>query len=326
MKSLIHPLIRLMALCLALTLGSLGLMAQEAGKAPKKRKLSKEVQRVETLLDYLKTRPGYEVLDTELHRSKGQFPSSLVALKSAYIYAARMQPFVAIDSLIRPEDYISRQTLESYKRSTLPPKPTIIGEPFDGYVAVHHYKAIAEGDTLALPNTLVYYVDKELTTLVDMSEWFGFDYKEVSAHYERFLLEAQRPEVNRTIDDEDLIIYDKEDEAVESDATKGGEALELVDEPADFPGGMEALSKFLGQNIQYPQMAQEMGVEGRVVLQFIVETDGQVSSVRIVRSVENSLDLEALRVLLTSPKWQPAVHQGKPVRSRFTLPVQFRLQ
>lgn len=310
MKSPIQALIRLMALCLALTLGSLGLMAQEAGKAPKKRKVSKEVQRVETLLDYLKTRPGYEVLDTELHRSKGQFPSSLVALKSAYIYAARMQPFVAIDSLIRPEDYISRQTLESYKRSTLPPKPTIIGEPFDGYVAVHHYKAIAEGDTLALPNTLVYYVDKELTTLVDMSEWFGFDYKEVSAHYQRFLLEAQRPEVAAT----------------PSTNEQKEEPMELPEQLADFPGGMAELSKFLGQNIQYPQMAQEMGVEGRVVLQFVIETDGQVSSVRIVRSIENSLDLEALRVLLTSPKWQPAMHQGKPVRSLLTLPVQFRLQ
>ncbi|MDY5858186.1 MAG: TonB family protein [Porphyromonas sp.] len=310
MKSLIQPLIRLMALCLALTLGSLGLMAQEAGKAPKKRKLSKEVQRVETLLDYLKTRPGYEVLDTELYRSKGQFPSSLVELKSAYIYAARMQPFVAIDSLIRPEDYISRQTLESYKRSTLPPKPTIIGEPFDGYLAVHHYKALAEGDTLALPNTLVYYVDKELTTLVDMSEWFGFDYKEVGAHYQRFLLEAQRPDAAST----------------PSANEQKEEPVATPEQTADFPGGVAELSKFLGQNIQYPQMAQEMGVEGRVVLQFVVEADGQVSSVRIVRSVENSLDLEALRVLLTSPKWQPAMHQGKPVRSLFTLPVQFRLQ
>ncbi|HZJ80990.1 MAG TPA: energy transducer TonB [Dysgonamonadaceae bacterium] len=104
------------------------------------------------------------------------------------------------------------------------------------------------------------------------------------------------------------------------------EIFVVVEQQPEFPGGMSALMKFLGDNIKYPVIAQENGIQGRVITNFVVERDGSISDVQVVRGQDPSLDREAVRVIQTMPKWKPGQQRGKPVRVRFTLPVVFRLQ
>lgn len=99
-----------------------------------------------------------------------------------------------------------------------------------------------------------------------------------------------------------------------------------VEQQAEYPGGMQALMKWLSANIRYPESAQKNNVQGRVVVKFIVEKDGSISNAQVIRSVDRDLDNEALRVVSMMPKWAPGKNGGIPVRSYFTIPVNFRLQ
>ena len=110
----------------------------------------------------------------------------------------------------------------------------------------------------------------------------------------------------------------------EEEATE--EIFVVVEEQPEFPGGMSALMKFLGDNIKYPVIAQENGIQGRVITNFVVERDGSITDVQVVRGQDPSLDREAVRVIQTMPRWKPGQQRGKAVRVRFTLPVVFRLQ
>ena len=100
---------------------------------------------------------------------------------------------------------------------------------------------------------------------------------------------------------------------------------EIVEEAPQFPGGMRACMEFLANNVKYPPAAQEMGIQGKVVTSFVVNTDGSIVDVKIVRSVSPELDQETLRVISLMPKWKPGTQKGKPVRVRYTLPLNFRL-
>lgn len=99
-----------------------------------------------------------------------------------------------------------------------------------------------------------------------------------------------------------------------------------VEEQAEFVGGMPALMRWLSSNIRYPESAQKNDVQGRVIVKFIVEKDGSITNAQVIRSVDSDLDREALRVVGKMPKWTPGRNGGVPVRSYFTLPVNFRLQ
>ena len=100
----------------------------------------------------------------------------------------------------------------------------------------------------------------------------------------------------------------------------------VVEKYPEFPGGTPELMKFLSKNIKYPVIAQENGIQGRVVCSFVVNRDGSIVDIQVMRGVDPSLDKEAVRVIGTMPKWKPGEQRGKPVRVRFILPVQFRLQ
>lgn len=102
--------------------------------------------------------------------------------------------------------------------------------------------------------------------------------------------------------------------------------FDVVEQQPQFPGGMGALNQWLGSNIKYPAMAVENGIEGRVIVQFVVERDGSVSGVHVVRGVDPSLDKEATRVVAQMPKWIPGKQNGSAVRVKYTVPVTFRLQ
>ena len=94
----------------------------------------------------------------------------------------------------------------------------------------------------------------------------------------------------------------------------------------EFPGGETALMNFIVSNLKYPQSAAQKGIQGRVVLSFIVEKDGSISTIKVMRSPDERLSLEAIRVVRKMPKWTPAKQDGKPVRVKYVLPVTFRLR
>ncbi len=104
------------------------------------------------------------------------------------------------------------------------------------------------------------------------------------------------------------------------------EIFVVVEEQPEFPGGNAAMMKFLSDNIKYPVIAQENGIQGRVITNFVVERDGSITDVQVVRGVDPSLDKEAIRVIQSMPKWKAGRQRGSAVRVRFTLPVVFRLQ
>jgi len=102
--------------------------------------------------------------------------------------------------------------------------------------------------------------------------------------------------------------------------------FDVVEEMPSFPGGNAALMSYLSSNVKYPVVAQENGVQGRVVVGFVVEKDGSVSDVKVVRSVDPSLDKEAMRVVKSMPRWNPGKQNGSAVRVKYNVPVLFRLQ
>ena len=102
--------------------------------------------------------------------------------------------------------------------------------------------------------------------------------------------------------------------------------FEVVEQMPSFPGGYAALMQWLGSNMKYPTIAAENNVQGRVIVQFVVEKDGSITDVHVAKSVDPSLDKEASRVVKAMPKWIPGKQNSSPVRVRFTVPVTFKLQ
>ena len=100
----------------------------------------------------------------------------------------------------------------------------------------------------------------------------------------------------------------------------------VVETMPEFPGGEAALFKYLSDNIKYPVIAQESGIQGRVICQFVVNRNGAIVDIEVVRGVDRSLDAEAVRVIASMPNWSPGKQRGKAVRVKYTLPVNFRLQ
>jgi periplasmic protein TonB len=114
-------------------------------------------------------------------------------------------------------------------------------------------------------------------------------------------------------------------ELMDNYTEESNEVFGAVEQMPDFPGGIEALYSYLGKNIRFPQSAIENGISGRVFLQFVVERDGSVSNVKVMRSLDKDCDAEAVRVVKRLPKFIPGKQNGKPVRVYYSLPVNFIL-
>ena len=102
--------------------------------------------------------------------------------------------------------------------------------------------------------------------------------------------------------------------------------FDSVEQMPEFPGGMSALIDFLSSNIKYPEDAIKQNIGGRVIVMFVVETDGSITNVRVARTVFPSLDSEAIRVVKSMPKWKPGKEKGRVVRVNYTLPVIFSIK
>ena len=105
-----------------------------------------------------------------------------------------------------------------------------------------------------------------------------------------------------------------------------GEVANVADESPEFPGGMEALYKYLAENIHYPEQAKKDQIQGRVFITFVVEKDGSITDAKVVRGIGGGCDEEALRVVNAMPKWTPGKMRGEVVRVNFNLPITFKLQ
>jgi TonB family protein len=112
----------------------------------------------------------------------------------------------------------------------------------------------------------------------------------------------------------------------EEEMAEESQIFMVVEQMPEFPGGEEALYKFLAENITYPQAAKESGIQGRVFVTFVVERDGSVIDIRVLRGIGGGCDEEAIRIVKAMPKWIPGKQRGKPVRVQYNLPVKFSLQ
>jgi len=112
----------------------------------------------------------------------------------------------------------------------------------------------------------------------------------------------------------------------QNDTTVRGEVFQLVEKMPQFPGGEEALIEYLVNNIRYPKEAKESNIQGTVYLSFVIEIDGTVTNVKVLRGIGGGCDEEAVRVIEGMPKWTPGYQRGKPVRVQYNLPIKFVLQ
>ena len=122
-----------------------------------------------------------------------------------------------------------------------------------------------------------------------------------------------------TSDDVEVVVVDMYPETHDSDA------FDVVEKMPEYPGGIEAFMKFLSENVRYPEAASKAGIQGRVLVNFIVEKDGSISNIHVIQNVNEYLDAEAVRVVGAMPKWTPGMHEGKAVRVKYTVPISFRL-
>lgn len=103
------------------------------------------------------------------------------------------------------------------------------------------------------------------------------------------------------------------------------ENVATVEQSPSFPGGYQAMSDFIGKNLKYPEQATKNGVQGKVLVSFVVETDGSITDVKVIRGIGSGCDEEAVRVVKAMPKWQPAMKEGKAVAMQFYIPFSFVL-
>lgn len=122
---------------------------------------------------------------------------------------------------------------------------------------------------------------------------------------------------NTPVEIQNTVVQEEETEEEE-------EILVIVEKQASFPGGPAKLMEFLKSQLEYPQIAIDNNIQGRVFVQFVVNKDGSIQDVKVTRGVDPVLDQEAIRVVKKMPKWVPAEQRGKTCRSRFTLPVVFK--
>ena len=131
--------------------------------------------------------------------------------------------------------------------------------------------------------------------------------------------------INAEVEQNEVIEEYVAPEVVEEEVSET-EIFQIVEEMPSFPGGEGKLMEYVAKNIKYPQIARETGIQGRVFVGFVVEPDGSISNVKLLRGIGGGCDEEAMRVIKSLPKWKPGKQRGKPVRVSYQIPVFFKLQ
>lgn len=121
------------------------------------------------------------------------------------------------------------------------------------------------------------------------------------------------------------IVFDEPVQEVLKEESDEDVVFMVVEQPAEYPGGLEAMMKFIVKNMKYPAQARRMGVEGSVFVSFVVDKEGKISDPQVIKGISTDCDQEALRVIKQMPPWKPGKQNGKAVKSRFVLPIKFKL-
>lgn len=124
--------------------------------------------------------------------------------------------------------------------------------------------------------------------------------------------------------EEGIEVVETKTQVIEQEAPR--EIFTVVEEQPNYPGGDEARIKFLQANMKYPEEAKELGIQGKVFVTFVVEVDGSITDVKVLRGIGSGCDDEAIRVVKSMPRWVPGKQRGVPVRVQFNLPINFKLQ
>ena len=138
-------------------------------------------------------------------------------------------------------------------------------------------------------------------------------------------VEVEDIEINADVQQDEVIEEYVAPEVVEEEVVEQ-EIFKIVEEMPAFPGGEAKLMEYVAKNVKYPQIARETGVQGRVYVNFVVEPDGSVSNVSVLRGIGGGCDEEAIRVVKSMPKWKPGKQRGVAVRTQFHLPIKFNLR
>ena len=138
-------------------------------------------------------------------------------------------------------------------------------------------------------------------------------------------VEVEDIEINAEVDQQE-VIEEYVPVEVEEEEVQEQEIFQIVEEMPAYPGGEQKLMEFISKGIKYPQIARETGIQGRVFVGFVLEPDGSVSNVKVLRGIGGGCDEEAMRVVKSMPKWKPGKQRGKAVRVSYMLPVNFKLQ
>ncbi|MBR5910365.1 MAG: energy transducer TonB [Bacteroidales bacterium] len=138
-------------------------------------------------------------------------------------------------------------------------------------------------------------------------------------------VEVEDIEINAEVDQTEVLEEYVAPEIEEEEVVEQ-EIFQIVEEMPAYPGGDQKLMEYIAKNIKYPQIARESGIQGRVFVGFVVEPDGSVSNVKLLRGIGGGCDEEAMRVIKSMPKWKPGKQRGKAVRVSYQIPVNFRLQ
>jgi len=131
---------------------------------------------------------------------------------------------------------------------------------------------------------------------------------------------------NTEVPTEDVEVEVKDEKPQVIEQPQQAEIFTVVEEQPGYPGGEEARIRYLQESIKYPEEAKELGIQGKVFVTFVVEVDGSITDVRVLRGIGGGCDEEAIRVVKSMPKWVPGKQRGVPVRVQFNLPIKFTLQ
>lgn len=187
-----------------------------------------------------------------------------------------------------------------------PPKPVVLGTV-----------SYAEPDVLYIPPTANY--EKPMPPKVVVPEIFNLVDNDSETEMD---LDGFSTEPDESIFDIDQLVFKPK----ENQNDREEEIFLFVEQMPEFPGGEGALRQYLANAVKYPVIAQENGIRGKVYVSFVVDETGNITNVDLLRGVDVSLDNEALRVIRSLPKWKPGKQGGKPVKVRFSVPIQFELQ
>ncbi len=186
-------------------------------------------------------------------------------------------------------------------------------------------KDIIREETAPPPPPLKSTIQFTAPEIVDASEITEDDAMKTQDELAESKVQISVATVEGTDDEYGIDIADLEQHKVIAEDVEN-KVFDVVEQQPQFPGGMSELMKFLSDNIVYPQIALESGLQGRVIVQFVVNKNGEIVNIQVVKGVDPFLDKEAVRVINTMPKWIPGKQNGQAVNVKFTLPVNFKLK